>query len=178
MRPARRTVLAVALALSALLTSCGTAEPEGAPVPDDWTTHTVGDVTFSAPGDWETDGADGTLLVRRGTDASDAMASVVLVPEPRPLQAEADAVLASMVAAIGAEKTADGPVEKTGAREALQLEYVGEQPLADGAQRVTVRSRWLFMLLEDGSGVIAAVSAPEDEFDEDVETVLDSVTLP
>jgi hypothetical protein len=51
-------------------------------------------------------------------------------------------------------------------------------PDADGSGTFAARSRWLFMTLEDGSGVIAAVTAPEEQFDEELETVLESVTLP
>ncbi|MCC2312718.1 hypothetical protein [Cellulomonas xiejunii] len=174
----RGATLVGTLVLGALLTSCGTTGPAEPDVPDGWTTHTVGDVTFSTPGTWEVDESEGALVVRRGSDATDAMASVVLVPEPRPLQVEADAVFASMVAATGAKKVADGPVEKSGASEAVQLEYVGDQPRADGSGTFAARSRWLFMTLEDGSGLIAAVTAPEEQFDEELETVLESVTLP
>lgn len=175
---ARRAALVGTLALGALLTACGAPEPAAVEVPQGWTSHGVGDVTVRTPAGWEADESDGALVVRRGSDATDPMVSVVLVPEPRPLQVEADAVYASVLAVTGAQKVADGPVDKAGASEAVQLEYVGDQPQADGSGTVTTRTRWLFVLLPDSTGVIAAVSAPEEQFDEDLGTVLDSVTLP
>lgn len=178
MNVARGATLVAVLTLGALVASCSTSPSAAPEVPDGWTTHTVGDVTFSTPAEWKTEESAGALVVRAGTDETDAMASVVLVPEPRPLKVEADAVFASMVAVAGATRVSDGPVDKAGATEAFELEYVGDQPRADGDGTFAVRSRWVFMMLDDGSGVIAAVNAPEDQFDEDLETVLESVTLP
>lgn len=170
-----------AVVAGGLMTACAPSEPgedPGTTVPEGWTTHAVGDVTLSAPPQWVAEESGDALVVRSGEDATAPLVSIALVAEPRPLQTEVDAVWASVLATLDAEKLDEGPVDKAGARQAARLEYVADQPDASGTDTFTTRTRWLFAVLEDGSGVMAAVSAPEDDFDDDVAAVLESVTLP
>lgn len=177
-RTRRTTRPAFALVLGGLLlAACGGGEPEAPATPDGWTSHEVGPATFAAPPGWTAQESDGALTVRESDVPSDPVVSVTVLTEPRPLQERVDGVWATARATLRAEKVDEGPARVPGARAATTLEYVADQPDADGGGTVGTRSRWLFAQLADGTTVMAVVSAADEEFDDDLATVLRTLSL-
>lgn len=185
----RRRILAVLLAPLALA-ACGTSEDGSgdaplvpAAAPDGWTSHAMGPVDLSAPGEWEEfatepgEAADEAYALRAQGDGPGTGVHTSVTSERR---RDAEAAIANLKdvgsAGVEARDVEEAVLSWPGAENAGWIGY--EATVRIGADDVDMRYEYLVVDLEDSSQAIVAVVAPAEDFDESgAHDVLASVTV-